>query len=304
VRAGTTTGASKLLNLSQPAISRLLSDFEKYLGFSLFNREKGRLVPTAAGLAFYEEVERTFAGLENLGQVARQMRSVGIGQVRTVVSSGLSRRFLPSVIAAFMREAPDVSVTVDIRTTEYALEMVLANQADLAVVLLPADHPGLEMIPLVDVQNVCVLPADHPLVAKPYIGPADLIDEPLILIDRKYPVRQHLDDMFRREGIEPIICMETTSTITACGCVANGIGIAIANHLMAIELNDPNFVLKPLRPALWQRFSIALVANSAQPHAVRLFIDCLKRAVAEFKPLAGNEAMIAELGAVDRPTVP
>lgn len=60
------TEAALLLNTSQPTISRELARLEHLLQFKLFDRVKGRLRPTAQGLRFFEEVERSYYGLERI----------------------------------------------------------------------------------------------------------------------------------------------------------------------------------------------------------------------------------------------
>ncbi|MCP4433148.1 MAG: LysR family transcriptional regulator, partial [Gammaproteobacteria bacterium] len=57
------TRASELLFVSQPAVTRLINDLESSVAFPLFQRIKKRLHPTPEAHAFYEEVERSFAGL-------------------------------------------------------------------------------------------------------------------------------------------------------------------------------------------------------------------------------------------------
>lgn len=71
---GTTIGASHLMAISQPAVSRLIADLEYGLKFKLFDRHKGRLVPTAKALRFYHGVEQFYMGLEQLDLVAEEIR--------------------------------------------------------------------------------------------------------------------------------------------------------------------------------------------------------------------------------------
>src|SRR3546814_2005723 len=72
IACGTTTRAAEILRISQPAISRLLADLERTTKLKLFDRGKGRIRPTAEGLAFYDEVQRAFIGLERLSFAAER----------------------------------------------------------------------------------------------------------------------------------------------------------------------------------------------------------------------------------------
>src|ERR1700738_3691425 len=61
---GSVTEAAKLMAVTQPAVSRLLRDFQALLKMELFERRGRGLVPTASATALYMEVERSFVGLE------------------------------------------------------------------------------------------------------------------------------------------------------------------------------------------------------------------------------------------------
>ena len=79
---GTTAKAAKLMYLTQPAISRLIGDLEIHLDFKLFDRNKGRLVPTPEALKFFSGVERFFIGIDCLENAAQQIRQQGGGVLR------------------------------------------------------------------------------------------------------------------------------------------------------------------------------------------------------------------------------
>ncbi|WP_292124617.1 LysR family transcriptional regulator, partial [Mesorhizobium sp.] len=66
MRAGTVTAAARMLNISQPALSQILLHTEDELGFTLFERVKGRLRPTPEALEIFADAERLSAGLDGL----------------------------------------------------------------------------------------------------------------------------------------------------------------------------------------------------------------------------------------------
>ena len=69
---GSVTEAAKLMAVTQPAVSRLLRDFQALLKMELFERRGSGLVPTAAATALYMEVERSFVGLERITRPPRK----------------------------------------------------------------------------------------------------------------------------------------------------------------------------------------------------------------------------------------
>ena len=66
IEAGSVVKAAEIMRLSQPAVSRLLSDLETAVGYGLFERRKGRLTPRGEAWELYAEVDRSLIGLERI----------------------------------------------------------------------------------------------------------------------------------------------------------------------------------------------------------------------------------------------
>ena len=114
--AGSVTGAAQVLGMSQPAVSRLLAQLEGDLGFRVFDRVKGRLVPTAHALVLYEEVDMAFHGLERVRALAQDIVSINAGHLRVVAPPTFAEGPLVPVIASFMRAHPKIQVAMASRT--------------------------------------------------------------------------------------------------------------------------------------------------------------------------------------------
>jgi hypothetical protein len=70
--SGSLSGAARLLNVSQPAVTQSLQHAEVQLGYPLFKRVRNRLIPTQETLALYTEVDKLFAQLESVRTLARK----------------------------------------------------------------------------------------------------------------------------------------------------------------------------------------------------------------------------------------
>ena len=70
---GSINAASKLLFVSQPAVSRLVSHIESSLGLRLFERSKGRLFPTAEAHALFREVEQVYQAAMRIDELAHAL---------------------------------------------------------------------------------------------------------------------------------------------------------------------------------------------------------------------------------------
>src|SRR3954469_4187254 len=80
--SGSASRAAELLGITQPAVSRAVSDLEESLGFGLYDRVRGRLVPTPEGQLFFRDVSNSFVGLDRLRASAAQIRDFGSGSLR------------------------------------------------------------------------------------------------------------------------------------------------------------------------------------------------------------------------------
>lgn len=277
MKTGTTIGAAKALNLSQPSVSRLLNDLEARFQMVLFRRVRGRLVATEQADVLLDEVERAFDGLKQLSEFTGKMRRPQTRPLRLVISPSLSYRFAPAALALFARKHPALSVIVEMRTMDLVTELIAGDMADVSVNLLPVEHPGVRVIPLLDVPTVCVVPRNNPLAKRKVINPATLKQEPLIQISRRYPARIRVDQVFEAAGITPQISVETGTSAAACGCAAAGLGIALINALAAKEYEGPQTRIIPFEPMIRNSFGIIRPRRPVSGPVMDL-IECLRQA--------------------------
>lgn len=159
---GTTARAAEVLRISQPAVSKAIMALERTVGFRIFDREKGRLVPTAEGRLFYREVEISFAGIARLRSAAARIRDYGTGEVRLGCLSAFSTNLVPKAIARFRRSHPDVSVTLVVASSSVLRDQVAANHLDLAVTADEIDQTGVDAAPFAEIDAMIAVPPGHP----------------------------------------------------------------------------------------------------------------------------------------------
>lgn len=286
---GSQAAASRTLNVAPSAISRTIVELEAELGFALFRRDKGRLIPTRVGRAFALEVERVFREVDRLADTARALRAAGGDRLRLLVPPSLSHRFLPETLRRFVSAHPETRLDIDYGPAAAGMAALAQSRTDIAVLALPVDTAGLEIVPLIDVETVCLVPAGHALAAKAAISPADLDRQQVVLIDRRFALREKLEDLFRRAGAVPDIRVETSSGATAAGCAQAGIGIAVVSRLMAGHAEeDPRLVVRPFRPTVWRKYAAAIGSGVKGP-AVEGFVKALKATAADYRRKAGGK---------------
>jgi DNA-binding transcriptional LysR family regulator len=269
---GTSIGAARKMHITQPAISRLIADLEADLGFSLFNRAKGRLEPTAAGIRFYKAVEENFLGLERLTQEAENIRSEASEGLRIACLPVLSTSILPLILKEFFKTRPNVAVNIDSRTTSEVLMSLQDLKADVDLSLAFPDMAGISVEPLLEGDVLCAMPAGHRLEEKGIITPEDLDGENLIgwlpTSLQSYETEQSL---FSKAGIKPNFRIHTHTSHTRYAMVANGLGISVVEPFAAKLWKAHGIVVRPFQPRLTYQYVLAYPSNGLRSELVHDF---------------------------------
>lgn len=275
MRMGSATAAARRLDLSQPAVSRLIAQMERELGFKVFDRVKGRLVPTQQGQLLYEEVDLAFLGLERVRTVARDVHALNAGQLRIVAPPSFAEGPLVAIIQSFLKEHPKVQLVLDSNSRPTTMNMIATRAADCGFGKLPLEHPGIRTRPLVVNDTACVMPSGHRLARKRVVTVADLADEELIMIGRGSDTRLRIDDAFRAAGVVPRVRLETHNVGAACSFVRAGMGITLVNEMLARACWDRDVELRPLRPQILHEYVFMTSASVPEsPLTVAFYETC------------------------------
>lgn len=276
---GSVTAAARALFTSQPTVSRELARLEHLLRLPLFDRVRGRLRPTAQALALFEEVQRSYEGLERIADTATRLRQFAQGQLSVAALPAFAHALLPAACARFQAAHPGVSVSVaPLESPE--LERRLSEQAfDLGVAEHEPAGPNLETSSLLEADEVAVLPEGHPLATRRALKLADFDGQPFVSFHPRDRYRQLVDALFEDAGVERRLAVETDSAVAVCAMVRHGVGLAIVNPLTAREMAGPGLVVRPLAVSIpFRAVLVRPVERPANPLAAR-FAEAL-RAVA------------------------
>jgi len=235
--AGSVTGAAEALSTSQPTISRELSRMESLLRLALFDRVRGRLQPTAQAYALFDEVQRSYAGLERVADTALRLRQFTAGQLSLACLPAFAHALLPGACARFQAASPGVSVSVNPVESPLLEERLAAQAHDLGVTEHDGALAGAQARLLLELDEVAVLPATHPLLAKARLAPADFAGQPFVSFHPRDRYRQGVDKVFADAGVDRQLAVETDSAVAVCAMVRHGLGLAIVNPLTALALS-------------------------------------------------------------------
>ncbi len=277
--SGSTQAAAELLGISQSAVSRRISQLEDDLGLQLFVRDRARLIPTRASRHLDRHTQDLLERLFFLNEAAEELRQgrSPATVLRVAVPASMSRVILPEIIANFLRDHPQVRFEVLHGPYDAITRMLHARQAEIGLLRLPVTEPGLEFSPVVTASSVCVIPQGHPLTELTEVRPYDLRQHDLVLLGWRRAPRRDLDLAFAMAGIKPNIRIETHSVSSACGLVAQGLGVSIVNALLVQECLDLPIVLRPFRPEIQHQFVVAYPSQPELPEPGRQFVGFAAR---------------------------
>ncbi|MDC8786277.1 LysR family transcriptional regulator [Roseateles koreensis] len=232
--AGSVTGAAGLLHTSQPTISRELARLEHLLAYALFERAHGRLKPTARGLALFEEVQRSYQGLDRIHQRAVQLGRSDQAELSLLCLPTLCHALMPGACKSFFAQHANARLSLVPQESPLLEEWMSGQRFDLGLTEQSHAAPGTTLQPLLSWDEVCVLPTGHPLLKRRRLQPADFEGQPFISLAADDSYRQQLDRLFAEHGVQRQLRLETHSANAVCAMVGEGLGLAIVNPLTAL----------------------------------------------------------------------
>lgn len=278
---GGVTAAAQALNITQPAVTRLIHDLQYALGLKLFVKRGTRLVPTNEALSLYREVERQFVGLERIESTAKSLREGKSGQLRIAALPTFNVGFLPRIVGRFMQERPGLEAAVYGSISSQVVEWVASGFCDVGFAQLPLDFPNIDVELLPQVPSVAVLPEGHRLAEKPVLTTQDFIDEPFISLEQTTPTRYRIDALFSAERIFREVRIETPLSMIACGLVSSGVGVSIVDPFTAEEYRGRGVVVRPFEPAILFDIAVVWASGRFRSALAREFADLVRAAVGE-----------------------
>jgi DNA-binding transcriptional LysR family regulator len=275
----TASRAAEVLFMSQPAVSKTIQQLERSIGFALFDRIKGRLVPTSEGQLFHEEVARSFIGMTQLSQTAARIRDFGSGELRIASLSALSTSIVPLALKGFQERHPNVAITYQTRLSSEVRDLVASGQFDLGIAADEVDTTGVDAEPFCRYRAVIAIPPGHPLAKLRQIRPKDLHGVSFIALSPDDTTRQEADAIFKANKVEPRTVLETPFSSNVCAMALAGLGCGLANPVTAENYTARGLILKPFSANVHFRSLMLFPSSRRQSRIVRDCVQEFRKAV-------------------------
>lgn len=273
------TEAANLLSVTQSAVSKIMKEMEDEVGFSLFARRQGGLVPTSEAKLLFTEVDRVFVGIDRVSRAAERIKARHHGQIKIVAMSALSSAFLQRAVSEFSKTRPTVGVSIETYNSLEVIDLVASGQFDLGYAMSPVRSENVRADTVLRTRCVCILPMGHDLASHDVIDIRDLAGSSFISLPVGNTTRLQIDSICSVMNISRSIIIETNWSVAVAVLVSEGLGVSIIDPFTAtlatkLEcvvrplMQDIDFSFSELRP---QHSSENLLANEFSQIVLKLF---------------------------------
>jgi DNA-binding transcriptional LysR family regulator len=286
-RSGSMGKAATELAMSQPAVSKAISDLEHALGLRLLDRSPQGIAPTLygeallrCGMVVFDDLKQGVRELEFLSDPTVGVLSIGC-------TEPAADGFVAAAVDRFSRKYPKVQLNVVTADSATLYRRELAQRSiEIALGLmldpLPEQHGNVEL--LFDDRHVLVVAANSPWARKRNLTLAQLIGEPWVLPAPDTTVGEYIVDAFRAAGIEPPRASVLTFSLPLHRRL-----LATGRYLTALPLSMLHYGATSLRrlavkfPARPRPVGVMTLKNRTLSPLAERFIDCARQLA---KPLA------------------
>jgi DNA-binding transcriptional LysR family regulator len=284
MKSGSVSAAARILNVSQPAVTKTLQQIEGRLGVSLFRRVRGRLHATPESLLLMPKIDQVFGAVEEVERLADDISGGGVGRISVATVSTLSAAIAAAAVSRHTLRRPNVVIRVDAFSTRQVVEEVANNQVDLGIVDIAFGENHLAHQELCIARIGCVMPQGHRLASRCEIAPDDLRGEVLIAFNENTIVGWLLRERFRQLNTPIEIAITTNQCLIACSLVANGTGLALIDPFLLLSDIFRSLTVVPLAPAVELRPRIIFPPARPLSIVARDFVETVKDTVRDLVP--------------------
>lgn len=278
---GSITNAAAALNVSQPSVSKVLAHAEQQLGYRLFDRVKGKLIPTPEAHQLFGHVREVYDDVDRLRHVAVNLKAASAGRIRVASTPAFGLEILPRAVATFRAEYADAIFEIETLHLDAIRAALLESRIDIGLAFDPDKRPGIRRTKLATA-GFFVLAHDAAVFAgRDMLHVADLAGHPFIGLNRRGPLGQMLADHLAAAGFRPDIIAWSETYHVARALVAAGTGITIADEITARSTTGGDVAIWPLEPPLSFDISLMQRTESSLSRSTRRFATHLGNVVSE-----------------------
>ncbi|MEV6300988.1 LysR family transcriptional regulator [Actinoplanes sp. NPDC051861] len=287
------THAADNLGVAQPTLSKQIHTLEASLGAPLFERIRGDVSLTVAGIALLPLARRMVADADAARDAVQDIVGLRRGEVRLGATPSLCSSLVPAVLRAFREYHPAIQLYVNEGSSQDLIAELLAHTLDLALIVHP-EHgadANLEATELLRESLVVASVADGPpLTVGRQLDLVELRHTPMVMFRAGYDIRDVTLQACERAGFTPKFAVEGGEMDAVLAFVEAGLGVALVPSMVLV--NRPLLRATPLAPPGMRRtIALAQRRGAVLPHAASALREVLLEHIASGQLPLGVRAL-------------
>lgn len=276
VREGGINRAAEALHITQPTLSRQLSQLEEEVGVKLFHRGARRISLTNEGILLRRRAEEILSLVDRTEQELIEQEELVEGRIVIGCGELAAVRVLSEMIASFHEKYPLVSYDIFTANADLVKEQMEKGLIDIGVLLEPIDMEKFEFIRLTGKERWGVLMrSDDPLTKKEVVCAKDLENLPLIL-PRRTNVQNELSNWLGDSFQSAKVLFTSNLSTNGAIMVEKGLAYSIIIEGSVPFLDKEKVAYRPLYPELTANSVLAWKKQQPFGLVVRKFIESAK----------------------------
>lgn len=276
---GSVSAAARALNVSQPSVSKTLRHAESLLGFQLFQRTSGRLVPTEDAHALFTEVSEIQDRVYALREAGRNLRRGAGGMLRVSALPSLALHALPTAVSRFMRTHENVKFDLQTVHHDDLLRKLYERETDVAIAyeVPPAAPLGHRL--LGEGELVVLYREEDMPDAPPRMELERLRGQRFISLVASGPIGHLFSQELQRLDVELDEVVSARTFYIAAALVRQGVGMTVVDNFTAQASLGPGLSARPLKPQLTFDVHAMFLLNRPPTALATDFLKTLARVI-------------------------
>jgi len=280
VKAGSISGASQELYISQPAVSQAIKKLESRLGGQLFTRAPKGIVLTPEGEVLYKYIEQGYNMIMLAESKFVEAINLDLGNIRIGASDMTLRYFLLPYLEAFHKQYPKVKIKVTNGPSPETVELLKKGIIDFGVVSLPlASNEGIEILEVKRIQDCFVANHQFDELAGRKVSVKELAKYPIVILEKNTSTRQYVDDFLAKHSVtlSPEFELATSDLIVQFACRGLGISCVVRDFAEEYIKNGTLFEIELKEEIPPRQIGIIKLRNMPLTAAAKKFIELIQK---------------------------
>lgn len=280
---GTLKAAAALLSLTQPAITQILQSAERQLGYPLFDRVRGKLIPTREAQLLFPEILRLDEQLQAVQRLAQNLRGgTGDSSIRILAAPALAQTVVADAALAFQAKHPGVKLSIRADYSATAVASIALMEADVGILYHSVSHPAIKEIELAVSRLVCV---GHPsmLPDAPSIELNVLEGREIVGPDPADPLGRLLAERLEELSVTVDVTITAQSYHSLVALAARSKLITIVDEVAALSARAQGLRVVPLAPVIAIPIVASVAINGERSALVEQFVETCRETLRSLK---------------------